>query len=54
MLAVVVADTATVDYTGVVGRLGGDVLGQPLADGGVNFLGLGGGGDLAGSDGPVG
>ena len=51
--AVLLADGATVDNTGVGGGLGGDGLLEPLADSGVDFLCLFGGCDLASADGPV-
>lgn len=53
LLAVLLADGAAVDDADVVGGLGGDGVGEPLADGGVDLLGLLGGGDLAGANGPV-
>lgn len=52
LTAVLLADTATVDDPSVLGDLGRDLLSEPLADGGVNLLGLLGRGDLAGTDGP--
>lgn len=52
--AVLLANATSVDDTGVVSDFGGDGLTEPLANGGVDFLGLSGGGDLASSDGPVG
>lgn len=50
--AVLLADTTAVDDAGVVGGFGGNGIGEPLANSGVDFLGLCGGGNLAGSDGP--
>lgn len=52
--AVLLADAAAVQDAGLVGGLGVDLLLEPLADGGVDLLGLLGGGDLAGADGPDG
>lgn len=52
LLAVLLADTATIQDAGLVGNGLAHVLGQPLADGGVDLLGLLSGGDLAGADGP--
>lgn len=54
LLAVLLADRATVDDAGLVGSLLADVLLEPLADALVNLLCLLGGGDLAGADGPDG
>ena len=54
LLAVLLADAAAVQDAGVVGDLLADLLGEPLADVGVDLLGLLGGGDLAGADGPDG
>lgn len=51
--AVLLADGTAVDDTGVVRGLSGDSLAEPLADGGVDLLGLLCGSDLAGSDSPV-
>lgn len=51
--AVLLADGTAVDNTGVFRSLGGNSLAEPLADGGVDFLGLFCGSDLAGSDSPV-
>jgi len=45
-------DTASVNDSGVGRHLGGDVVLEPLAEVVVDFLGLGGGGGLAGTDGP--
>lgn len=53
LAAVLLADGATVDDTDPVLSLGGDSLTEPLADSGVDFLGLLGGGDLAGADSPT-
>jgi hypothetical protein len=52
LAAVLLADGATVDDADVLRGLGGDVVAEPLADGGVDLLGLLGGSDLAGADGP--
>jgi hypothetical protein len=52
LLAVLLGDTATVQDAGLLGSLGGDLLLQPLTEGGVDFLCLLGGRDLAGTDGP--
>lgn len=52
LLAVLLADAAAVDHPGVVRCFGRDLVSQPLADGGVDFLSLGGGRDFAGADGP--
>ena len=52
LLAVLLGDTATVQDTGLLGSLGGNLLLEPLAEGGVDFLCLLGGCDLAGTDGP--
>lgn len=54
LLAVLLADTAAVQDAGLVGSLVVNVLLQPLADSSVDLLGLLGGGDLAGADGPDG
>ena len=54
LVAVLLADTATVDDSGVVRSGLADLLGEVLADGGVNLLGLLSAGDLAGADGPDG
>ena len=54
LLAVLLADAAAVEDAGLVGDLLADLLGEPLADHGVDLLGLLGGGDLAGADGPDG
>lgn len=53
LAAVLLADGATVDDTDLVLSLGGDGLTEPLADSGVDILGLLGGSDLAGADGPM-
>jgi hypothetical protein len=50
--AVLLADATAVDDPGVLCRRSGDFVSQPLADGGVDFLCLGGGRDFAGADGP--
>lgn len=52
ILAVLLADATAVDHPGVVRRLRRDLVSQPLADGGVDFLSLGSGRDFAGADGP--
>lgn len=52
--AVLLADGATVDDADVLRGLSGDVVAEPLADSGVDLLGLLGGSDLAGADGPDG
>jgi hypothetical protein len=52
LAAVLFADGATVDDTDLILGLGGDSLAEPLADSGVDLLGLLGGSDLAGTDGP--
>lgn len=52
LAAVLLRHAATVQDTGLLGRLGGDLLLQPLADRGVDFLCLLSGSDLAGADGP--
>lgn len=44
--------TSTVQNARLLRSLGRDFLLQPLADGGVDFLCLLGGGDLAGADSP--
>jgi hypothetical protein len=54
LAGVLAVDTAAVDDTDRVSRLGGDALGEPLADVGVGVLGLLDGRDLAGTDGPDG
>lgn len=54
LVAVLLAHTATVDDSGVVRSGLADLLGEVLADGGVNLLGLLSAGDLAGADGPDG
>lgn len=54
LVAVLLADTATVDDSGVVRSSLADLLGKVLADGGVDLLGLLSAGDLAGADGPDG
>lgn len=53
LAAVLLADGATVDDTDLVLSLGGDGFAEPLADSGVDLLGLLGGGDLASADSPV-
>lgn len=53
LLAVLLADTAAVQDAGLVRRLLGDLLLQPLADGSVDLLSLLGGSDLAGANGPA-
>lgn len=54
-LATVLAiDGTAVNDTGGLGDLGGSAAGEPGADGGVDFLGLGDGGDFAGADSPNG
>jgi hypothetical protein len=52
--AVLLVDAAAVQDAGLLGDLGVDVVLEPGTDGGVDVLGLGGGGDLAGADGPDG
>ena len=52
LAAVLLADGATVDDTDILLGLGGDGLAEPLADSGVDLLGLLGGSDLAGTNGP--
>jgi len=52
LLAVLLRDTATVQDTGLLRRLGRDFLLEPLAESGVDFLCLLGGSNLAGADGP--
>jgi hypothetical protein len=54
LVAVLLADTATVDDSGVVRSGLADLLGEVFADGGVHLLGLLGAGDLAGANGPDG
>lgn len=49
LFAVLCADRATVDDSGALSSLGRDLALEPLSNGGVNFLGLLGSGDLAGS-----
>ena len=53
LAAVLLVDGATVQDTGLLGSLGRDLLLEPLTEGGVDFLCLLGGCDLAGTDGPV-
>lgn len=53
-LAVLGVDGSTVENAGFVCCLGGDLFLEPLAEVGVDFLGLFGGCDFAGSDGPDG
>ena len=52
--AVLGVDGTTVDDTDLLGDVGGDVVSEPLSEGLVDLLSLGGGGDLAGTDGPDG
>ena len=52
LLAVGAGDRATVDDAGGLGHGGGDILDEPLPQGGVDLLGLLRGGGLAGADGP--
>lgn len=52
--AVLLVDAATVQDASLLGNLVGDVGLEPLADGLVDLLGLLGGGDLAGANGPDG
>lgn len=52
LAAVLLADGATVDDTDLILGLGGDGLAEPLADSGVDLLGLLSGSNLAGTDGP--
>ena len=54
LVAVLLADTATVDDSGVVRSGLADLLSEVLTDGGVDLLSLLSGGDLAGADGPDG
>lgn len=54
LLAVLLADGAAVEDAGLVGGLLADVVLEPLADAGVDLLGLLLGGDLAGANGPDG
>lgn len=54
LLAVLLADTATVQNAGLVRSLVVDGLLEPLADSGVNLLCLLGSGNLASADGPDG
>lgn len=53
LAAVLLADGATVDDTDVLLSLRGDRLAEPLADSGVDLLGLLGGSDLAGTNSPM-
>lgn len=53
LAAVALVDAAAVEDAGLVGDLVADAL-KPVADGLVHVLGLLGGGDLAGADGPDG
>lgn len=52
LTAVLLTDGATVDNTDIGLGLGGDAGTEPLADSGVDLLGLLGGSDLAGTDSP--
>lgn len=54
LAAVLLVDAAAVEDAGLVGDLLGDVVLEPGADGEVDLLGLVGGGDLSGADGPDG
>lgn len=54
LFAVLLADGAAVEDAGLVGGLLADVVLEPLADAGVDLLGLLLGGDLTGADGPDG
>jgi hypothetical protein len=54
LVAVLLADTATVDDSGVVRSGLADLLGEVLTDGGVDLLSLLSAGDLAGANGPDG
>lgn len=54
LTAVLLANGATVDDTDTSLGLSRDGLTEPLADGSVDLLGLLGGSDLAGTDGPDG
>lgn len=54
LVAVLLADTATVDDSGVVRGSLANLLGEVLADGGVHLLSLLSGGDLAGANSPDG
>ena len=53
IFAVSVRHTATVDNSIDLCTLGGDFLGQPLADCSMSFLGLSGGSNFTCADGPV-
>lgn len=53
LAAVLLADRSTVDDADLVLGLGRDGLPEPLADSGVDLLGLLSGGDLAGADSPM-
>lgn len=53
IFTVSVRDTAAVNDAGVLCTLGGDFLGQPLADCGMSFLGLSGGSNFTRTNGPV-
>ena len=52
LAAVLLSDGATVDDTDFILSLGRDVLTEPLADRGMDLLGLLSGSDLAGTDSP--
>lgn len=52
LTAVLLADGATVDDANVLLGLGGDGLAEPVADSGVDFLSLLGGGDLSSANSP--
>lgn len=52
LTAVLLVDAAAVQNACLLRSLGRDLLLQPLADRGVDLLGLLGGGDLAGANGP--
>jgi hypothetical protein len=53
LLAVLLADAAAVQDTGLLSSIGGDLLLEPLAERSVDLLSLLSGGDLAGTNGPV-
>lgn len=54
LVAVLLADGSTVDDARLLSSLLADLLGHPLTQSGVHLLGLLGGGDLAGANGPDG
>jgi hypothetical protein len=53
LTAVLLADGATIDDANTLLSLSRDGLAKPLADLGVDFLGLFSGGDLSGTDSPI-